>query len=98
MPNRELALSAVVMVGGFGTRLLPLTEKFPEPMLPVGGRPLLELTIAQLRRAGIKTVNVTTHYLSESISDYFGTGEMFGVRLNYLQESTRREQPVESSY
>jgi dTDP-glucose pyrophosphorylase/CBS domain-containing protein len=85
-PNRELALSAVVMAGGFGTRLLPLTEKVPKPMLPVGGRPLLELTIAQLRRAGIKNVNVTTHYLPETISDYFGTGEMFGVRLNYLQE------------
>jgi len=85
-PNRELALSAVVMAGGFGTRLLPLTEKVPKPMLPVGGRPLLELTIAQLRRAGIKNVNVTTHYLPETISDYFGTGEMFGVCLNYLQE------------
>src|SRR5579863_3492058 len=86
VPNRELAISAVVMAGGFGTRLLPLTENVPKPMLPVGGRPLLELTIAQLRRAGIKNVNVTTHYLSETISDYFGTGEMFGVRLNYLQE------------
>ena len=86
VPNRELALSAVVMAGGFGTRLLPLTEKVPKPMLPVDGRPLLELTIAQLRRAGIKNVNVTTHYLPEVISDYFGTGEMFGVRLNYLQE------------
>lgn len=85
-PNGELALSAMVMAGGFGTRLLPLTEKVPKPMLPVGGRPLLELTIAQLRRAGIKNVNVTTHYLPQSISDYFGTGETFGVRLNYLQE------------
>jgi dTDP-glucose pyrophosphorylase/CBS domain-containing protein len=86
VPNRELALSAVVMAGGFGKRLLPLTEKVPKPMLPVGGRPLLELTIAQLRRAGIKDVNVTTHYLRETISDHFGSGEMFGVRLNYVQE------------
>lgn len=86
VPNRELALSAVVMAGGFGKRLMPLTEKVPKPMLPVAGRPLLELTIAQLRRAGIKNVNVITHYLPETISDYFGTGEMFGVRLNYLQE------------
>ncbi len=86
VPNRELALSAVVMAGGFGKRLMPLTEKVPKPMLPVAGRPLLELTIAQLRRAGIKNVNVITHYLPETISDYFGTGEMFGVRLNYVQE------------
>jgi len=86
VPNRDLGLSAVVMAGGFGTRLLPLTEKVPKPMLPVGGRPLLELTLAQLRRAGIKNVNVTTHYLPETISKYFGTGEMFGVNLNYVQE------------
>ena len=86
VPNRELALSAMVMAGGFGTRLLPLTEKVPKPMLPIDGRPLLELTIAQLKRAGIKNVNVTTHYLPEAISGHFGTGETFGVRLNYLQE------------
>jgi dTDP-glucose pyrophosphorylase/CBS domain-containing protein len=86
VPNRELALSAVVMAGGFGKRLMPLTEMVPKPMLPVAGRPLLELMIAQLRRAGIKNVNVTTHYLPETISRYFGTGEMFGVRLNYVQE------------
>ena len=85
-PNRELGLSAMVMAGGFGTRLLPLTEKVPKPMLPIDGRPLLELTIDQLRRAGIKNVNVTTHYLPEAISDHFGNGETFGVRLNYLQE------------
>lgn len=48
VPNRELALSAVVMAGGFGTRLLPLTEKIPKPMLPVGGRPLLELSLIHI--------------------------------------------------
>lgn len=85
-PASALALSAVVMAGGLGTRLLPLTQKMPKPMLPVGDRPLLELTIAQLRRAGIKEVNLTTHYLSETISQHFKNGEKFGVRLNYLQE------------
>jgi dTDP-glucose pyrophosphorylase/predicted transcriptional regulator len=90
VPNRDLALSAVVMAGGFGKRLMPLTERVPKPMLPVGGRPLLELTIAQLRRAGIKDVNVTTHYLPEAISDHFGSGETFGVHLNYVKE----EQPL----
>jgi CBS domain-containing protein len=57
-------LSAVIMAGGYGKRLLPLTENVPKPMLPVGDRPLLELTIQQLRRSGIRDVNVTTHYLS----------------------------------
>ncbi len=86
VPDPGLALSAVVMAGGLGTRLWPLTEKLPKPMLPVGDRPLLELTIAQLRRAGIKDVSLTTHYLPEVISDHFKNGETFGVRLNYLQE------------
>jgi len=86
VPNRELAIAAVVMAGGYGKRLLPLTEKVPKPMLPVGGRPLLELTIAQLKRAGIKNVNLTTHYLPEAISDHFGNGETFGIRLDYVQE------------
>jgi dTDP-glucose pyrophosphorylase/CBS domain-containing protein len=84
--DRGMDLSAVIMAGGYGKRLLPLTESVPKPMLPVGDRPLLELTIQQLRRSGIRDVNVTTHYLSESIVNHFGDGEGFGVRLNYLQE------------
>lgn len=79
-------LSAVIMAGGYGKRLLPLTESVPKPMLPVGDRPLLELTIQQLRRSGIRDVNVTTHYLSDSIVNHFGDGEGFGVKLNYLRE------------
>lgn len=85
--NEEpLDLSAVVMAGGFGKRLLPLTEQVPKPMLPVGDRPLLELTIQQLRRAGIREVNLTTHYLPENIIRHFGNGEAFGVRLSYARE------------
>jgi dTDP-glucose pyrophosphorylase/CBS domain-containing protein len=79
-------LSAVIMAGGYGKRLLPLTEQVPKPMLPVGDRPLLELTIQQLRRSGIRDISLTTHYLPESIVQYFGDGSAFGVRLNYLKE------------
>lgn len=79
-------LSAVIMAGGYGKRLLPLTESVPKPMLPVGDRPLLEHVIQQLRRSGIREVNMTTHYLPESISSHFGDGDGFGVRLNYLKE------------
>src|SRR5208337_12691 len=86
VPDVRLDLSAVIMAGGYGKRLLPLTESVPKPMLPVGGRPLLELTIQQLRRSGIRDVNLTTHYLPESIVKYFGDGEGFGVKLNYLKE------------
>ena len=82
----EITLPAVVMAGGFGKRLLPLTEQVPKPMLPVGDKPLLELTIEQLRRSGIREVNLTTHYLPENIIDHFGDGEAFGVKLNYSRE------------
>ena len=86
VPARQHDLKAVVMAGGYGKRLLPLTEKVPKPMLPVGERPLLELILQQLRRAGIQDVNVTTHYLPDSIFGHFGNGEHFGVRLNYSRE------------
>jgi dTDP-glucose pyrophosphorylase/CBS domain-containing protein len=87
VPHVFMDLPAVIMAGGYGKRLLPLTESIPKPMLPVGDRPLLELTIQQLRRSGIRDVNVTTHYLADSIVSHFGDGENFGVRLNYLKEN-----------
>lgn len=86
VPDVRLDLPAVIMAGGYGKRLLPLTESVPKPMLPVGDRPLLELTIQQLRRAGIRDVSLTTHYLPECIVNHFGDGRDFGVRLNYLKE------------
>jgi dTDP-glucose pyrophosphorylase/CBS-domain-containing membrane protein len=79
-------LSAVIMAGGYGKRLLPLTEGIPKPMLPVGDRPLLERTIQQLRRSGIRDVSLTTHHLSESIRHHFGDGEAFGVSISYADE------------
>lgn len=90
LPDGQPNLSAVIMAGGFGKRLLPLTERVPKPMLPVGDRPLLERTIQQLRRSGIKDVSLTTHYLTESIVRHFGDGEAFGVRISYSNE----EQPL----
>lgn len=87
LPEQILPLQAVVMAGGFGTRLRPLTEELPKPMLPVGERPLLELIIEQLREADICRVNITTHYKPEKITDYFGDGQKFGVELNYVNEN-----------
>lgn len=79
-------IHAVVMAGGFGTRLKPLTNETPKPMLPVGDKPLLERTIAQLRQAGITEVNISTHYRHDKIVAHFGDGADFGVKLNYVQE------------
>ena len=79
-------MAAVIMAGGYGTRLRPLTERVPKPMLPVGDRPLLELTIERLREAGIRQVHVTTHYLPDEIRSHFGDGKRFGVEMTYLSE------------
>lgn len=86
LQQEQLDLSAVVMAGGFGKRLLPLTESLPKPMLPVGDRPVMEHIIDNLRGAGIRDVNVTTHYMPEKIISHFGNGRNFGVRINYVSE------------
>lgn len=77
---------AVIMAGGTGTRLLPLTEKTPKPMLPIGDRPMLEHIISQLREAGVKQVHLATHYLSEQIANHFRQGQQHDVRIDYLNE------------
>lgn len=84
--GEPLPLQAVIMAGGRGKRLLPLTEQTPKPMLPVGDRPLMELIIEQLKESGIKRVNVTTHHQSEKITEHFGDGHKFGVEITYVTE------------
>lgn len=86
IPTQDLPLQAVIMAGGLGTRLRPLTEDLPKPMLPVGGKPLMELVIEQLRQVGIRRINVTTHYKPEKISEHFGDGSTYGVELKYVNE------------
>jgi NDP-sugar pyrophosphorylase family protein len=79
-------LHAVVMAGGFGTRLAPLTHHVPKPMLPVGDRPMLEHIIEQLGHAGVPHVHIATHHLPEVIEDHFGDGTAFGMRIDYVRE------------
>ncbi|HET6403738.1 MAG TPA: nucleotidyltransferase family protein [Candidatus Thermoplasmatota archaeon] len=85
-PPAALLLEAVVMAGGFGTRLLPLTKDVPKPMLPVGDKPLLERLVLQLRDAGVQQVSLTTHYQADKIRAHFGDGAAFGVSLEYVAE------------
>lgn len=82
----ELGLSAVVMAGGQGTRLRPLTEHTPKPMLPVGEKPVIERIVGQLRDAGIRRLHLATHYKADVFSDHFGSGAAFGVAINYVAE------------
>lgn len=82
----KLPMQAVIMAGGFGTRLRPLTDNTPKPMLAIAGRPLMERAIEGLQQAGVRRINITTHYMPEKITSYFGSGSDFGVELNYVSE------------
>lgn len=78
--------TAVIMAGGFGTRLRPLTEDTPKPMLQINGRPMLEISIKKLISYGASRIYITTHYLPEKITSYFGNGEEFGIDIQYVHE------------
>lgn len=75
-----------IMAGGFGTRLHPLTDNCPKPMLNVGGRPMLETIILQFKRQGFSKFYLSTHYLPEVIRAHFGDGSKFGVSIEYVHE------------
>ena len=76
----------ILLVGGFGTRLMPLTRHTPKPMLPVAGLPVTEHQLAMAKSAGITTVVLATSYLSEVFIPYFGDGSEFGMKLLYAVE------------
>jgi NDP-sugar pyrophosphorylase family protein len=79
-------MQAVVLVGGEGTRLRPLTYGTPKPMIPVMNVPFLERTLLRLKAAGIADVILPAGYMPEAITDYFGDGSRLGIRMTYVIE------------
>ncbi len=77
---------AVIMAGGKGTRLYPLTKNVPKPMIKVAGRPILERLVLHLISKGIRRIFISVNYLSNLILDHFGNGERFGCTIEYLHE------------
>ncbi len=77
---------AVVMAGGRGTRLAPLTDTVPKPMLRVAGRPILERIVLHLVGHGISRIFLSVNYLADVIEDHFGDGRTFGARIEYVRE------------
>jgi len=75
-----------IMAGGFGTRLRPLTDTCPKPMLQIGGQPLLETLVKSFKRRGFKNFFISTHYLPEAIREHFNDGSALGVRISYVHE------------
>jgi mannose-1-phosphate guanylyltransferase/phosphomannomutase len=81
-------MKAVVMAGGFGTRLRPITENLPKPMAYVANRPMMEHVVQLLKRAGITDLEVLLYFYPEKITSYFGSGDPWDVRISYISAET----------
>jgi NDP-sugar pyrophosphorylase family protein len=79
-------MKAVVLAGGIGARLKPYTTVFPKPLMPIGGHPVLEIVIQQLRYHGFKEVTLAVGHLAELIMTFFGDGSKYGLELKYSRE------------
>lgn len=79
-------MKALFLAGGKGTRLKPLTDKLPKPMVPIMNKPLLERTMVHLKNSGISDIVISSCYQSQHIEAYFGTGEQLGLKIQYVVE------------
>ena len=84
--NEALENVVVIMAGGEGRRLRPLTENKPKPMVEVGGRPILETIVERFVRQGFRQLYISVNYRREVIEDYFGDGDKWGARITYIRE------------
>jgi dTDP-glucose pyrophosphorylase/predicted transcriptional regulator len=87
LERRKLDNPVFLMAGGFGTRLYPLTQSCPKPLLKVGDKPILELILESFIDAGFHRFFVSTHYLPEMIREHFGDGTRWGVSIRYVHEN-----------
>ena len=81
-----LPVECMIMAGGRGKRLSPLTDTVPKPMLPLGNKPIMEHNIDRLISFGIKKIYISVKYLGEQIQDYFGDGRSKGIKIEYVWE------------
>ncbi|MDQ4090595.1 MAG: nucleotidyltransferase family protein, partial [Actinomycetota bacterium] len=81
-------MKAVIMAGGEGTRLRPLTSNQPKPLMPLANRPMMEHIVRLLKSHGFEDIVVTLAFLPQTIRTYFGDGSEFGVRMVYATEET----------
>jgi len=87
-------MQAVILAGGLGTRLKPLTTLVPKPMVPVHDRPFLEYELALLAQNGITDVVLCVGYLGEQVSQYFGTGHALGIKIQYSWDGEQLRGPI----
>jgi NDP-sugar pyrophosphorylase family protein len=87
MHRSYLPVDAVIMAGGQGQRLRPLTENTPKPLLKVGGTPIIERNIDRLAMYGIDDISISVNYLGEQLESHFGNGSAKGIRMQYIWET-----------
>lgn len=87
--SHEYSNKVVLMVGGLGTRLRPLTNEVPKPLLKVGNKPILETIVENFAKYGFKDFIFSVNYKSEMIEEYFGDGKKLGVNIRYIHEDKR---------
>lgn len=80
-------MRAIILAGGKGVRLAPVTDVIPKPLVPLGGRPIMEIVIRQLERHGFRNITLAVGYMGDLIRAYFGDGAKLGVNLDYSYES-----------
>jgi dTDP-glucose pyrophosphorylase len=85
--SHGLAKDAIVMAGGLGTRMQPLTNRIPKPLAKVKGKSLLQWNIERLKASNIKNIYICVRYKKDLIIEKFGNGDQFGVTINYIEES-----------
>jgi dTDP-glucose pyrophosphorylase/predicted transcriptional regulator len=86
LKKEKIDTPVCLMAGGFGKRLLPLTDKMPKPLLKVGSRPILETTLNQFIKAGFHNFFISIYYKADMVREYFGDGQKWNVSINYLRE------------
>jgi dTDP-glucose pyrophosphorylase len=79
----------VIMAGGLGTRLRPLTEKVPKPLVSVGGRPLIDIIVDSLVEQGLTRITLCVNYLSHMLEEHLGDGHRYGAQIQFVQETKR---------
>ena len=87
--TKDKSNKVVIMAGGRGMRLRPLTKNIPKPMLKIGNKPILQTIVERFKESGYENFVICVNYKSKIIKNYFGDGKNFGVKISYIQEKTR---------
>jgi dTDP-glucose pyrophosphorylase len=89
LKNEKKKNKVILMAGGLGTRLAPLTDNIPKPLLKIGTKPILETIIENFKNYGFTDIIISVNYKAQMIKEYFGDGVRFGVNIEYIEETKR---------